>query len=144
MLKEADSTEETCVEEFLQIAVWEKIVDSDIYNQLWKIYTKSKSKNNEKDTAWASLKILWIASEFKEIRAINDEELTADAKSEIDLNHPDYLLVREMIKAWEKCHQKWNKGDIDVEKIDKFIFSMIISLVKTFGTDDAGWNCAAE
>ena len=103
-MKEADSTEETCVEEFLQIAVWEKIVDSDIYNQLWKIYTKSKSKNNEKDTARASLKILWIASEFKEIWAINDDELTAYAKSEIDQNHPDYLLVREMIKAWEKCH----------------------------------------
>lgn len=33
---------------------------------------------------------------------------------------------------------------MEVEKIDKFIFSMIVSMVKAFGTDDAGWNCAAE
>jgi hypothetical protein len=41
LLKDADSTEEACVEEFLCVAAKEQIIDSEIYSTLWKKYTKS-------------------------------------------------------------------------------------------------------
>lgn len=44
LLKDADSTEEACVEEFLGVAVKEKIIDSDVYKQLWKKYVETHDK----------------------------------------------------------------------------------------------------
>jgi len=38
LLRDADSTEEACVEEFLSVAVKEKIIDSQIYKTLWRKY----------------------------------------------------------------------------------------------------------
>ena len=38
LLWDADSTEEACVEEFLSVAVKEKIIDSSIYKTLWRKY----------------------------------------------------------------------------------------------------------
>lgn len=41
LLKEADTSEEACVEEFLSTAVKEKAVNTDMYAELWKIFSKS-------------------------------------------------------------------------------------------------------
>lgn len=51
------------------------------------------------------------------------------------------MLVNEEIKAWEKVvlHHKDLK-----EKGDTFLFSMMVELVKQFGTKDSEWNCAIE
>ena len=73
LLKDADSTEEACVEEFLSVAIKEKIVDSDVYKSLWKKYTETYNKKPaEKEIAWICLKILWIAAEVWTKIDLND------------------------------------------------------------------------
>ena len=64
-------------------------------------------------------------------------------KKELDENpKPDYLLIWETIKTWEKIISKQKESK--EEDQDKFLFQILVGLVKKFGTDDPAWNCSAE
>ena len=62
------------------------------------------------------------------------------ALKELKSHETDFLLVREQIKAWEKVVLRQK----DKEKGDTFLFSVMVELVKQFGTKDPEWNCVIE
>ena len=96
-----------------------------------------KNKN-----ARAALKILRIATENDDnILSKEEEQLKEMTLKELKSHETDFLLVNEQIKAWEKVllHQKDAK-----EKGDAFLFSVMVELVKQFGTKDSEWNWAIE
>ena len=64
------------------------------------------------------------------------------ALNELKSTNADFLLIREMIKAWEKIISL--KKEHDPKKVDDFIFKLMIHIIKQFGTDDVEWNCTAE
>jgi len=142
LLKDADASEEVCVEEFLSLAVRENVMSGDIYKALWKIFKMCNNTAVEKQNARAALKILRIATEHNQnILSKEEDTLKEHTLKELDSVDTDFLLINEQIKAWEKLilHQK-ESGP----KIDEFLFSIMIKLVKQFGTENPEWNCAAE
>lgn len=48
LLKDADASEEACVEEFLSMAVKERVMSPDIYKALWRIFKMSNNTPVEK------------------------------------------------------------------------------------------------
>lgn len=95
-----------------------------------------KNKN-----AKAALKILRIATENDDnILSKEEEQLKEMALKELKSHETDFLLVREQIKAWEKVVLRQK----DKEKGDTFLFSVMVELVKQFGTKDPEWNCVIE
>ena len=66
LLKDADSSEEACVEEFLTLAVKRQVICTDIYKALWKVFTVCNNTPLEKKNSCAALKILRIATEHNQ------------------------------------------------------------------------------
>ena len=89
------------------------------------------------------MKILRIAAEHTQNILVKEEEKLKELTlKELQLDDPDFLLINEEIKAWEKVtiHSK----DDDQDQIDKYLFSLMIEIVKNFGTNNPEWISAAE
>lgn len=114
----------------------------EIYKALWKIFKMCNTTQQEKKNARAALKILRIATEHNQSLLSKEEDQLKDLTlKELRSPETDFLLVSEQIKAWERVikHQRDENP-----KVDEFIFSVMISLIKQFGSENVEWNCAAE
>jgi hypothetical protein len=138
LLKDSDASEEVCVEEFLSLAVSKQVMSPDIYKALWKIFKMCNTTQQEKKNARAALKILRIATEHNQsLLSKEEDQLKELTLKELRSPETDFLLVSEQIKAWERVikHQRDENP-----KVDEFIFSVMISLIKQFGTENVEWN----
>lgn len=143
LLKDADSSEEACVEEFLTLAVRKKVISKQIYEALWKIFKECATTPIEKRNGCAALKILRIATEHNQNCLENQEEkLKERTITELKSQNADFLLICEMIKAWEKITKL--KRERNEKEVDIFIFKLMTSIITQFGTEDVEWNCVAE
>ncbi|CAI2367540.1 unnamed protein product [Moneuplotes crassus] len=143
LLKDADSSEEACVEEFLTCAVRKKVISNDIYKALWKIFTECSSTIVEKKNGCAALKILRIATEHHQ-NCLESQEDTLKERTinELKSSNADFILISEMIKSWEKINTL--RKQRNEREVDDFILKLMIQIIKQFGTEDVEWNCAAE
>lgn len=143
LLKDADNNEEKMVEKFIEFAIKDNAIHNDIYRGLWQIYKVHIDNPVSKSQACSALKILRICTEHSKSHLVKEEEtLRKMTLSEIkNSTSPDYNLIKEEIKAWEKVTHHDYEGKLD---INDHLFKLMIGLLENFGTKDMGWQCAAE
>ena len=156
MMQDASLTDVTCIEGLIGILIQAKTFENDVYNILWDTYfyqgrnmvTESKKHHlglhkECKQQQRAAIHLLRMMGSCNvEILVSKKVQLLQQSLGFANQLSPDFIILKEAALAFEKLIENQEDGASESDK--KHLFSMLLVLVKNFGTKDMEWLCAAE